>query len=124
MTLDGPAQPNDQHDGRRAVTKGHGAVVQADKNFAVAIRHVALLHDSETTPTLQRFIVGGATLGTIGFGLVWPPLAPLFLAGVAFGYAAFIHSQTIVCTGCFAHLSPAQYPGHECPPLRRRKRLT
>ena len=91
---------------------------------AVKTVHVALLHDSETTPTLQRFIVGGATLGTIGFGLVWPPLAPLFLAGVAFGYAAFIHSQTIVCTGCFAHLSPAQYPGHECPPLRRRKRLT
>lgn len=94
---------------------------------AVKTVHVALLHDSETTPAVQRFTVIGATLGTIGCGLVWLPLAPLFLAGVAFGYARYVYTQAIRCTVCLAVFrSPAAFNAHTCDPIpsRRRKRVT
>ena len=76
---------------------------------------------------LEPFLIAGAVFGTVGLGIIWLPLAPLYLAGVSFGYAAFMHSQTIVCSECRRPLAPAEYAEHVCPPVpsaRRRKRVT
>ena len=42
------------------------------------------------------FLVAGAAFGTLGFYLVWPPLAPLFLAAVLFVLAALVDRRTEV----------------------------
>jgi hypothetical protein len=38
--------------------------------------------------------IAGAALGAGGFYLVWPPLAPLFLAAVAFVLAALVDQRS------------------------------
>jgi hypothetical protein len=71
---------------------------------------------------IPRFIAAGATAGAVGSFMVWPPLAPLFLAGVCFAYAAYRHAQTVVCGGCFVRFpSGMEYSNHVCPPVRTRK---
>jgi hypothetical protein len=98
---------------------------------AVKTVHVALLSACKTTLGRIRFgvrwptpwIALGAISGAAGLGIVWPPLALLYLAGVSFAHAAYRHSQAIRCAQCLAvFVSPADYNVHTCPPLPRRRR--
>jgi hypothetical protein len=74
---------------------------------------------------LESYVGAGTVFGTIFLAIVWPPLAFGYLAVVSFVYAAFIHSQAIVCSECRRSLSPLEYADHVCPPIpRRRKRVT
>ena len=114
--------------GPAAKQRGKSVVARASAADTV---HVALLSACKTTLGRIRFgvrwptpwIALGAISGAAGLGIVWPPLALLYLAGVSFGHAAYRHSQAIRCAQCLAvFVSPADYNVHTCPPLPRRRR--
>ena len=132
MTLD--VQPEQPVVAIGPATKQRRASVVAGASAADTV-HVCAPSARKTTTRRIRFgVVGptpwialGAISGAVGLGMAWLPLAPLFVAGVAFGYARYVYTQAIRCTVCLAVFrSPAAFNAHTCDPIpsRRRKRVT